>query len=368
MARKISPSTQCLSCGMPFSGWTGQIGRWIGVGRSLDNPNLCNRCRGHLIEGLLSSCSVLEIKLGPSMQFGRVPIEGSTLELGALLTRMRAQVEAAGGFVLPAPVVTSGFRAFFNVPIPLNPGEHAGRALDVARGLLREAVDEGNSMGLAIPAKLAVVSGFAEVLEAQAGGSPVPYSQRAELLPDLLAQAESQQIAVDDETLVQLDHGSIIPQRGSLTVLDATGARSLRSLQMVRPAASQPLTPLLALLAALLAVPCVAMVVVSPVAITVGLGALLGATLPFYKAVGMSFWPRILLTGFAVVLASANLIVTEGRLHQLRRLQQQAGVAIRLSRWQRFRLRSLRLMSALVLALVFLEGVLRVTVMHMPLF
>ena len=368
MVRQIPPSSQCLSCGMPFIGWSAQIGRWIGVGRSLENSNLCNRCRGHLVDGLLSSCSVLQIELGPHMQFGRVSIEESAVELAALLIRLRALVEAAGGFVTPAPAASFGFLAFFNVPVRLNPGEHAARALDVARALLREVNDEGNSIGLAIPARLAVVTGFAEVLAAQGDGVPVPYSQRAELLVELLSQADSQQIVVDDETLVQLGQSSMPAQRGSLTVLDSSAARSLRSLQMVRPVASQPLTPLLALLAAVLAVPCVAMVVVSPVAITVGLGALLGAILPFYKAVGMSFWPRILLTVFSVFLASANLIVTEGRLQQLRRLQQQAGVTIRFSRWQRFRLRALRVLSLMVLLLVLVEGILRVSVMHMPLF
>ena len=110
------------------------------------------------------------------------------------------------------------------------------------------------------------------------------------------------------------------------------------------------------------------MVVVSPVAVGFGFGALVGAVLPFYKAIGMSLWPRVLITGLAVLLASANLIVTESRLQQLRAIQRQAGVTLRLPRWQRLRLRSVRLLSWAVLLLVALEGVLRVTRMNMPLF
>lgn len=367
MVRQISPASQCLSCGLPFEGWSGQLARWLGASRSLENPNLCNRCRGHLVEGLLAPCSVLQVDLGPSLQFGRVPLGGSGPELQGLQARLKRQVEAAGGFVMPQAESTPGFRAFFNVPVALDPGQHASRALDVARALMRDVSDEATSLGLAIPARLAVVTGFAEVLQSQGPQSAIPFCQRADLLPDLLSRASADQIAVDDETLAQVDRSAIPPERGSLALLDAAGARSLRSLRMPRPAASSPLTPIVALLATVLAVPCVAMVVVSPVALTLGFGALLGAVLPFYQAIGMSFWPRLLITGAAVLLASANLIVTESRLQQLRRLQRQAGVTLRLPRWQRLRLRAVRGLSALVLLLVALEGVLRVTVMKMPL-
>lgn len=368
MVRPISPAIQCLSCGLPFEGWSGQLARWLGASRSLDNPNLCNRCRGHLVEGLLAPCSVLQIELGPSLQFGRVSLVGSGPELEGLKERLRRQVEVAGGFVMPQAQNTPGFRAFFNVPVALEQGQHAVRALEVARALMRDVIDEATSLGLSIPARLAVITGFAEVLEGQGDQPAIPFCQRAELLPELLARAGAAQIAVDDETLSQADPSSVVSERGSLALLDATGARSLRSLRMPRPAASTPLTPVIALLATLLAVPCVAMVVVSPVAVGFGFGALVGAVLPFYKAIGMSLWPRVLITGLAVLLASANLIVTESRLQQLRAIQRQAGVTLRLPRWQRLRLRSVRLLSWAVLLLVALEGVLRVTRMNMPLF
>lgn len=367
MVRQIVPAAQCLSCGIPFSGWSGQIARWIGVGRSADNPNLCNRCRGHLLEGLLAPCSVIQLDLAGDFQFGRVSIPGSGVELASLQQRLRSQVETAGGYVIQQGDDVSALRAYFNVPVMLPSDQVADRALDVARSLLREVIDEEASMGVSIPARLAVVSGFAEVLEMGSPAVPLPHCQRADLLPDLLSRAADHQIAVDDETVAQLSQSPLPLQRGTLTLLDAAGAQGLRALRMPKPAGSTALTPVISLLAAVLAVPCVAMVVVSPAAIGLGLGGLLAAVLPFYKAIGMSLWPRLLLTGLAVVMASANLIVTESRLHQLRRLQRLAGAPVRLPRWQRRRLRLVRLLSLMVLLLVVLEGVLRVTVMRMPL-
>lgn len=367
MVRQISPARQCLSCGLPFEGWSGRLAGWLGASRSLENPNLCNRCRGHLVEGMLAPCSVLQLELGSSLLFGRVPLGGSGPELEGLKERLRRQVEAAGGFVMPQAHGNPGFRAFFNVPVALPLGQHAARALEVASALMRDVSDEATSLGLAIPARLAVITGFAEVLQSLGDTAAIPFCQRADLLPELLARAGADQIAVDDETLSQAAPPRIVSERGSLALLDATGARSLRSLRMPRPAASTPLTPVIALLATLLAVPCVAMVVVSPVAVSVGFGALFAAVLPLYKAIGMSLWPRVLVTGLAVLLASVNLIVTESRLRQLRILQRQAGVTLRLPRWQRLRLQAVRLLSWTVLLLVALEGVLRVTRMNMPL-
>ena len=116
---------------------------------------------------------------------------------------------------------------------------------------------------------------------------------------------------------------------------------------------------------ALIAAPCAAMVVLAPGALLIGLGSLMAAALPLWKAVGMSLWPRVLITLLAVTLASLNWIRIELVQRRFRRLQQQVGGQLQLPRLQRRRLRLVRCSSITVLAVVLLEGILRVMVMKM---
>jgi hypothetical protein len=122
-----------------------------------------------------------------------------------------------------------------------------------------------------------------------------------------------------------------------------------------------------ALFLAAIAAPCAAMVVLAPGAGFVGLGAVIAALMPLWKAVGMSVWPRILLTLSAVVIATINLIRAEVLHRRFRDLQRQVGSQLQLPRLQRRRLRLIRWSSSFVLALVAVEGLLRVFVMKMPL-
>jgi hypothetical protein len=89
--------------------------------------------------------------------------------------------------------------------------------------------------------------------------------------------------------------------------------------------------------------------------------------MPMWKAVAMSFWPRILLTLAAVVIAVINLIRVELLEQRFRALQRQVGSQLQLPRLQRRRMRLIRWTSSGVLVLVALEGILRVAVMKMPL-
>ena len=82
----------------------------------------------------------------------------------------------------------------------------------------------------------------------------------------------------------------------------------------------------------------------------------------------MSSWPRVLITLVAVLLVSLNWIRAELVQRRFRRLQRQVGGQLQLPLAQRRRLRLIRWTSVFVLSLVFLEGLLRVFVMQMPLF
>ena len=118
---------------------------------------------------------------------------------------------------------------------------------------------------------------------------------------------------------------------------------------------------------ALLAVPCAAMVVAAPGAAALGLASVFAALLPLWEGIGMSLWPRLAITSFAVVVASVNWIRTELAMRRFRLLQRRLGYPLHLPGRQQLRLRLIRITSVTVLALIGLEGVLRVMVMKMPL-
>ena len=106
----------------------------------------------------------------------------------------------------------------------------------------------------------------------------------------------------------------------------------------------------------------------APGAAFLGLGAVAAALLPFWGKVGMSFWPRVLLTLVAVLIASINLVRAELVKRRFDRLQRQVGSQLQLPVLQRRRLRLIRWTSSVVLFVVAIEGVLRVVWMKMPLF
>jgi hypothetical protein len=81
----------------------------------------------------------------------------------------------------------------------------------------------------------------------------------------------------------------------------------------------------------------------------------------------MSYWPRILLTVASVLIAVVNLVRVELLKRRFDHLQRQVGSQLQLPRLQRRRMRLIRWTSYLVLAVIALEGVLRVVVMKMPL-
>ena len=122
-----------------------------------------------------------------------------------------------------------------------------------------------------------------------------------------------------------------------------------------------------ALLLAAIAAPCAAMVVIAPTAAYLGIGAVVAALIPMWKSIGMSLWPRILITMTAVITAVINLIRVEILGQKFRTLQGHVGAQVKMPRLQRRRIRLIRWTSISVLVLVALEGILRVTVMKMPL-
>jgi len=122
-----------------------------------------------------------------------------------------------------------------------------------------------------------------------------------------------------------------------------------------------------ALVMALLAAPCAAMLVVSPVALALGLGSFAMAVMPLIKAIAGITWLRVGLTLLALLLAVGNWISLELSLRYYRALQASLRQPLRLPPAQRRRALLVRSLAVLVLVLVAVEAILRVMAMKMPL-
>lgn len=255
------------------------------------------------------------------------------------------------------------------------------KAVQAALGWLGQELD---SLSIECRWRAILASGFVEVVACDGPMACFPLGEVTFRAADQLNEVPSGQVACDSQTYVALASqdesflhsllGSApepLPPdgKGLIPLLDSSqdGIAALPSRQRLLSAASTT-SQFGALLLALIAAPCAAMVVFSPVAVAVGLGASFAVLLPLWKVIGMSFWPRVLITVGAVLVASLNLIRAELAQKRFRQLQRQVGTQLNLPRSQRRRLRSLRWSSVLILAVVLLEGLLRVFVMQMSLF
>lgn len=387
MLRSARLSKACLACSTPLDGALAVPARLMGIGRSIENPNLCSRCGHHLAMGEIHPVCLLQFELGSNLRFGSVGLEHlSARELPALREQLRSRLEHHGALVLPVsddrPLLLS---AYFNAPVrQTKPESTTYQALMACLEWLNTEI---SSLGIDCDWSAALTSGYAELVACEGPLQCVPVGQVSFQALQLIEQAQAGQILTDHhflDNLVAQDLDHVPPDvLAQLSNLDAGDPKPLILLDThgrssLSPAYKRWANPgmapeagrwaqLSALLLAAIAAPCAAMVVLAPGAAYLGLGAVLAALMPMWKAVGMSFWPRILLTLAAVLIAVINLIRVELLQQRFRALQRQVGSQLQLPRLQRRRMRLIRWTSIGVLVLVALEGILRVAVMKMPL-
>ncbi len=389
MVRSPRLASQCLACQIPLSGPLSLPARLMGIGRSAQNPNLCSRCGSHLSAGEIRPVALVVLELESKLRFGAISVADlAERELPALREQLKARLEDAGALVLPQGTDHPlRLQAYFNAPVPVQQPElHAFQAVTKT---LRWLDTELATLALSTSWRGVLASGFVEIVACEGPLDCFPmgevsfraseqlerlpfaqlacdmpsfqtlFNQAPELIADLGLQPDDSPAPLNPDALVVLLDGN---QTASLP---ASQLARLQPRSWVQSASSA--SQFGALLLALIAAPCAAMVVLAPGALLIGLGSLMAAALPLWKVVGMSLWPRVLITLLAVTLASLNWIRIELVQRRFRRLQQQVGGQLQLPRLQRRRLRLVRCSSITVLAVVLLEGILRVMVMKMPL-
>lgn len=385
MLRSAPLASQCLACKVPLAGPLSWPARLMGIGRNAENPNLCSRCGHHLSIGEIRPAHHVLIELGGELRFGSVALQQlSERELPALLQQLRSRFEDQAALVLPFEADhPRQISAYFNVPVVLE--QPALHAFNAVREGLQWLQDELTGLGLECGCRGVLASGFVEVVACEEPLACYPIGEVSFRAKKALRSLSFGQFACDGASYAQLceQDGLLmadllgpqltpVPEAHAVITLLHPGSAGqskrsfVRARQQRLPQVSA-LSQLGALLLALIAAPCAAMVVMAPGAVVLGLGAAFGVLLPLWKAVGMSVWPRVLITFVAVAVASINLIRAELARKRFRDLQRQVGAQLRLPKAQLRRLRMLRWSSVFVLAVVVLEGLLRVFVMKMPL-
>ena len=131
------PSAHCLVCDTALAGLLGAVARAGGVRRSAENPNLCNRCNGHIEEGRVVELAVFFADLSDYTSLTHTLGPERTHEL--LDTYLREATDVIvkhDGFV--TQFVGDEVMAFFNAP--LKRPDFAELAVK-AGGTLKRAVD-----------------------------------------------------------------------------------------------------------------------------------------------------------------------------------------------------------------------------------
>ena len=368
MLRTPQLSSNCLACFVPFKGPLALITRFRGVSRSQQNPNLCNRCESHLAVGELHPVTVITLDFADSVGFGRIRLESlSQRELPAVRTKLISLLEQRGALVLPAEASPNGVvQACFNAPVRLDDPLRSG--FDALNSAFAWIQDEAIATGLNYPLRAAITKGYVEIFGEPNTNYVCPIGHVTFRAPQLLRYASTGQIVADPQVAVELGF-SAQPDEKAAVIFDQN--RSVEDIQNRFPPlpvwSFSFLSQLSGVAMALLAVPCAAMVVAAPGAAALGLASVFAALLPLWKGIGMSLWPRLAITAFAVVVASVNWIRTELAMRRFRLLQRRLGYPLHLPGRQQLQLRLIRITSVTVLALIGLEGVLRVMVMKMPL-
>ena len=368
MLRRPPLSSYCLACSVPFRGFLGSLSRLRGVKRSLDNPNLCNRCESHLTVGQIHPVTIVSLSFPNSLGFGRVSLDRlSARELPAIRARFVELFEQRGGLVMPEASSPPGvLQVCFNAPVRIdNPAQVA---FDSVMSVFAWVQDEESATGLSFPFKSSIANGYVEIF-GQLGDSPVcPIGQVSFRAPELLRYAKENQLIAEPNVACEL--GFATSDQSNLVIYDRSYNSTLpqKSFSLYESWNSSFFSQFSGLILAILSIPCAVMVVAAPGASLLGLAALFASISPLWKFIGMSYWLRIIITLFAVIIASVNLIRTEISVRRFRSLEKYLGYSIHLPSSQRNRVYLIRFTSTLVLFFVLLEGFLRVFVMKMSLF
>lgn len=306
---------RCLVCGTPLSGFLGRLVRFLGIRRSARNPNLCTRCNTHVDEGHVVEMTVLFADLSSFTALtNRLGPERSHEVVDAFLQAASRVLVAHDAFI--DKYVGDAVMALFNVPI--RRPDHGAQAVAAACDIQALMPELAARFGLELRSSVGIAEGWARVgrLGSADGKDYTAIGNVVNLAARLVAAAGPDEVLVDRMVYrrVSQDFPSVrseslalkgFPEPVEAYRLRATGDGP--SHRHVRPMDGHWAARLGTVVFAVLGAPCAAVVLLSPLAPILGLGAVLGVVVTTVVPVLDQGLLRIPLLLAAILLAAANL-------------------------------------------------------------
>jgi adenylate cyclase len=307
------PGLQCVICGTPLSGPFSYLFRAVGISRSAGNPNVCSRCFMHVEEERLVEITVLFADLSSFTELTHALGADQTHAVVDRFLKM-ATDELVKEDAFIDKYIGDAVMAIFNVPI--RRPDHAARAVNSA-----EAIQAGMSLlsaqcGRELKAAIGIASGWARVgrLGSADRKDYTAIGNAVNLAGRLQEEARSGEVLLDHTVYeaVASRHPGVPPENLLLKGFPApVAAYRLHGTTEVPPR-SRPVKHQKAqglsigsVIFALLGAPCVALTLLGPLAVAVGIGSVFAASSALW--VFDSATVRLPLLGLAAVGTSANL-------------------------------------------------------------
>ena len=317
MAQKIAYG--CLVCGTALEGPMGLLFHLFGITRSTRNPNICNRCDAHMQEGRVIELSVIFADLtGFTEMTNRLGAERSYEVVEAFFKMANEVLIKNDAFI--DKYIGDAVMAIFNAPIPN--ARHARGATTAALGIQEGMKSLSETLGLDLQARVGVATGYARVgrlgsadrKDYTAIGDVVNLASRLE------AFAKPGEVIVDGKAFTQVaeDYPDLTPEklnvRGFSEPVEVyrIGKSDYENAAIL----AQPSDPLVArqrvglgtVLFTIFGAPCAVATSLSPLAVALSFGSLMGALAPVLHFLDAA-QNRIPLQVLAVLGAMINLYV-----------------------------------------------------------
>ena len=371
MAQKIA--YECLVCGTALEGPMGLLFHLFGITRSTRNPNVCNRCDAHMQEGRVIELSVIFADLtGFTEMTNRLGAERS-YEVVDTFFKMANEVLIKNDAFIDK-YIGDAVMAIFNAPIPN--ARHARGATTAALGIQEGMKTVSKTLGLDLQARVGVATGYARVgrlgsadrKDYTAIGDVVNLASRLE------AFAKPGEVIVDGKAFTQVaeDYPDLTPEelnvRGFPEPVEVyrIGKSDYENAAIL----AQPSDPLVArqrvglgtVLFTIFGAPCAVATSLSPLAVALSFGSLMGALAPVLHFLDTA-QIRIPLQTLAVLGAIINLyVIRRGK------SQQQASTLNELTVLEKRKVNLVIALSILSLLAVVYETYVHIFVLGMSYF
>ena len=321
---------QCAICGTILQGLLSYIFRIAGIRRSLHNPNLCNRCNTHVEDGSIVKISVLFADIRSftekTHELGPEQIHKVTDAFLQMATNDLVEHDAYVDKYMGDSVM-----AFFNIPIQRK--DHASQAVAAALEIETGILQLQERFGLDLKAGIGIATGWARVgrLGSKYREDYTAIGDVVNMAARLEGQAKPGEILIHSEVYEEV--AADFPDAPSESLwlkgfqepvltyyLHSPADRPQHIYSEKSGSANKSRVAFGAVIFALLGAPCVAVVLIGPLATSIGIGVMFGAMISHWM-----FFDAAMIRVPLLILATIGSLAMLYTVWRARRLRQQAG-------------------------------------------